>query len=272
MTTCQTAWPLIVAVGLLLPGPAAAQWLNEPTRGIPRTPDGKPNLAAPAPRTADGRIDLSGLWQAAPDPDGQRGGVEGIVAPKYMIDLTRDIPPSEVPFTPWARALYQARNDNSRRDNPQIYCLPAGVPRLNAYTHPYKIVQTRDLIVILYESMTTFRQVFLDGRALPKDPQPSWMGYSVGRWDGDVLVVESSGFNDQTWLDGAGHPHSDLMHLTERFVRRDFGHMDIEVVIDDPKAYTKPLRYTQRQDLQADTELLEFVCGENARSISDRLK
>ena len=271
MMLCRFACSTIAVVALLSM-PAAAQWLNEPTRGIPRTPDGKPNLSAPAPRGADGRIDLSGIWQPAPDPDGQRGGVEGIVAPKYLIDVTRDFPPSEVPFQPWARELFKARNDNFRRDNPLIRCLPAGVPRLNAYTHPYKIVQTPALVVVLYESMTTFRQIFLDGRQLPKDPEPSWMGYSVGRWDGNVLVVESAGFNDQTWLDGAGHPHSDAMHLTERFVRRDFGHMDIEIVIDDPKAYTKPLRYTQRQELQADTELIEYVCAENATSIRNRVQ
>ena len=262
----------VIAVMSLLTVPVTAQWLNEPTRGIPRTADGKPNLTAPAPRTADGRIDLSGIWQPMPDPRGRPGGVEGAVGPRYLIDVTVDYPPSEVPFQPWARDLYKSRNDNLRRDNPLIRCLPAGVPRLNAYTHPYKMVQTRDLVVVLYESMTTFRQIFVDGRQLPKDPEPAWMGYSVGRWDADVLVVESSGFNDQTWLDGAGHPHSDAMHLTERFVRRDFGHMDIEITIDDPKAYTKPLRYTQPQLLQADTELIEYVCGENSRTISDRLK
>jgi hypothetical protein len=141
------------------------------------------------------------------------------------------------------------------------------VPRLNAYTHPYKIVQTPELIVILYEAHTTFRQVFLDGREHPNDPQPSWMGYSIGRWDADVLVVETVGFNDQTWLDGSGHPHSEAMRLTERFRRRDFGHMNIEVVIDDPKAYTRPLTYTQPQELLADTELLEYVCAENAKEI-----
>ena len=140
------------------------------------------------------------------------------------------------------------------------------MPRLDSYTHPYKIVQTPDLIVILYESLTMFRQIFTDGRPHPEDPQPSWLGYSTGRWDGDVLVVETIGFNDKTWLDGSGHPHSEQMRLTERFRRTDFGHMDIEIVIDDPKAYKKPLRYTQPQNLLADTELLEYVC-ENAKEV-----
>jgi hypothetical protein len=172
-----------------------------------------------------------------------------------------------VPFQPWAEALYKQRAANRLRDNPMIRCLPAGVPRLDAYTHPYKIVQTPELIVVLYESQTMFRQIFLDGRELPKDPEPSWLGYSVGRWDGDVLVVDTIGFNDQTWLDGLGHPHSEAMRLTERFRRLNTGRMEIEVAIDDPKAYTRPLKYTQPQTLLPDTELLEYICEENAKSV-----
>jgi hypothetical protein len=201
------------------------------------------------------------------DGTDKAGGVEGIVAPRYLIDITRDLKPEEVPFQPWAAELYKKRNDNFRRDNPLIRCLPAGVPRLNAYTHPYKIVQTPELIVFLYEAATMFRQIFLDGRELPKDPQPSWMGYSVGRWDGDTLVIETVGFNDQTWLDGSGHPHSEDMRLTERITRRDFGHLDVAIVIDDPKTYTRPLSYVQPQVLLADTDLIEFVCAENAKEI-----
>jgi len=141
------------------------------------------------------------------------------------------------------------------------------VPRLNAYTHPYKIVQTPELIVVLYEAATMFRQIFLDGRQLPKDPQPSWMGYSVGRWDGDTFVIETVGFNDKTWLDGSGHPHSEDMRLTERITRRDFGHLDVAIVIDDPKTYTKALSYVQPQVLLPDTDLIEYVCAENAKEI-----
>lgn len=244
-----------------------AQWLNHPTRGLPRNPDGTPNLSAPVRRTLNGPPDLSGVWQPAPDATDPAGGIEGIVGPRYLIDVTRDFKPEDVPFQPWAEALYKQRNANFRRDNPLIRCLPAGVPRLNAYTHPYKIVQTPELIVILYESLTMFRQIFVDGREHPKDPQPSWMGYSIGRWEDDVLVVETIGFNDQTWLDGAGHPHSEEMRLTERFRRRDAGHMDIEIVIDDPKAYTKPLRYVQPQRLLPDADLIEYVCAENAKEV-----
>ena len=247
---CLTGMPVVIGT----------QWLDRRDARTPRRPDGSANLNAPAPRTADGKPDLSGVWQPAPDPTGTRGGIEGIIAPRYLVDITRDLKREDVPFQPPAAALYQERRDNSFRDNPLARCLPAGVPRLDAYTHPYKIVQTPELIVVLYESLTMFRQMFVDGRALPLNPEPAWMGYSVGRWVGNALVVETAGFNDKTWLDGSGHPHSEKMRLTERFVRRDFGHMDIEITIDDPVMYTQPLRYTQPQQLLPDTDLLEYVC------------
>ena len=178
-----------------------------------------------------------------------------------------DHAPADVPFLPWARKLYEERNARARIDNPLIKCLPAGVPRLIAYTHPYKIVQTPTLIVMLYESSMIFRQIFMDGRDHPVDPQPSWMGYSVGAWNGDTLIVETIGFNDQSWLDGSGHPHSEQMRVTERWTRRDFGHMDVDVIIDDPGAYAKPLTYVQPQELLPDTDLIEYVCAENAQPI-----
>jgi hypothetical protein len=257
----------MAAVLCLTCTPIAGQWLNQPTRGIPRTADGRADLSAPVPRTADGKPDLSGVWQPAADANDPAGGVEGIVGPRYLVDVTRDFKPGEVPFQPWAEALYKQRNDNFRRDNPLIRCQPAGVPRLDAYTHPYKIVQTPELVVVLYESSTMFRQIFLDGRQLPREPQPSWMGYSVGRWEGEALVVETIGFNDKTWLDGSGHPHSEEMRLTERFTRRDFGRMDIAITVDDPKAYTRPLSYVQPQRLLPDTDLIEYVCTENAKDV-----
>lgn len=248
-----------------------AQWPGVPPPGVPRTPDGRVDGAAAPPRTADGKPDLSGVWEPEPDPNGPRGGVENIVAPRYMVDITADLDPASVPFTPWAASLYKQRNDRARVDNPHIRCLPTGVPRLVAYRLPYKIVQTPGLIVVLYESGTMFRQIFMDGRQHPKDPQPTWMGYSVGTWQGDDLVVDTRGFNDQSWLDGAGHPHSDQMRVIERFSRRSVGTMDISVTIDDPRAYTRPLTYVQRQRLQPETELIEYVC-ENAKSISGGAK
>jgi hypothetical protein len=249
----------------LLSVQSSAQWIGYETKGIPRTADGKPNLSAPAPRTGDGKPDLTGVWQATSDPTDPAGGIEGTIAPKYMINILRDY--KVAPMTAWAAEIYKQRNDNKLQENPMIRCLPAGVPRLDAYTHPFKIVQTQDLIVILYESQTLFRQIFLDGRAHPQDPEPSWLGYSIGKWDGDVLVVETVGFNDKTWLDGTGHPHTDAMRLTERFRRRTVGSMEIEVVIDDPKAYTTQIRYVQSQALLADGELIEYICNENAKPV-----
>jgi hypothetical protein len=241
----------------------ASQWLGHPQPGVPIGADGKPRLDAPTPKTADGRPDLSGVWQSRSDASGQAGGIEGIVAPRYMIDLTIDMPDRDTLLRPAAAAIFKARGDNQYRDNPSILCLPLGVPRLDSYTHPFKIVQTPGLVVILYESQTLFRQIFTDGRPLPADPQPAWLGYSVGRWEGDTLVVRTAGFTDQTWLDGRGHPHSAAMKLTERFTRRNVGQMDIAITIDDPTMYTRPLTYTQTQQLLPEGELIEYVCNEN---------
>jgi hypothetical protein len=268
MSNQIAGWVAAVVLVLTSAGVSGAQWPAVPPRGLPRTSDGRLDLGAPPPRTGDGRPDMSGVWAPEPDPAGRAGGVEGIVAPRYMRNVTIDQKPDEVPFQPWAAALYKARNDRALVDNPHIRCLPTGVPRLVAYLTPYKIVQTPDLIVILYESGTIFRQIFMDGRAHPADPQPTWMGYSVGRWDGNELVVDTRGFNDQSWLDSDGHPHSAQMRVTERFTRRTVGQMDISVVIDDPGAYTRPLTYTQRVLLRPDTELIEYVC-ENAKPIGN---
>ena len=257
---------LVAVTLLLLAAPAQAQWLGYPAKHVPRNADGTPNLAAPAPRTPDGRIDLSGVWEAVDHPDDPAGGIEGVRSPKYMVNVMRDFN-GAVPFQPWAAELFKQRQANKLRDNPMIRCLPAGVPRLAAYSHPYKIVQTADLIVIMYESQTLFRQVFMDGRSHPADPEPTWLGYSIGKWDGDTLVVETIGFNDKTWLDGFGHPHSEGMKVTERFRRRDVGHMDIEVLIDDPKAYTQQIRYVQPQALLPDGDLIEYICNENAKPV-----
>jgi hypothetical protein len=251
---------------LLLVSSVQAQWFGYPDKRVPRNADGTPNLAAPPPRTADGRIDIAGVWQASDLQEGAPGGIEGTYSPKYMINVMRDFK-NGAPFQPWAAELFKQRQANKLRDNPSIHCLPLGVPRLVAYSHPYKIVQSPDLVVVLYESQTLFRQIFLDGRSHPKDAEPTWLGYSTGKWDGDTLVVETTGFNDKTWLDGLGHPHSDAMKVTERFRRRTVGQMDIDVVIDDPKAYTAPIRYTQPQELLPDSDLIEYVCNENAKPV-----
>jgi hypothetical protein len=228
--------------------PAAAQWLDYKAPGIPRLPDGKPNLAAPAPRTADGKPNLSGIW---------RGG-----GGRFDYDIAQGLKPEDI--QPWAEALRQERVRDFRKDSPLAHCFPVSVSFHNSRDLS-RIVQTPELIVVLYESPNSpHRVIFTDGRPLPKDPSPTWLGYSIGRWDGDTLVVESTGFNDKGWLDVGGHPNSEALRLTERYHRRDFGHMDLEMTIDDPKAFAKPFVLKMSKVLAPDTELLEDVC-ENER-------
>ncbi len=229
--------------------PLPAQWLDYKTPGIPRTPDGKPNLSAPAPRMPDGKPDLSGVWEHL-----------NARTTAYYLDKI------DIPWQPWAKALFQERTANNQKDNPESQCLPRGVPKADAFDI-HKIAQAPGLIVILYEYQTTFRQIFMDGRELPKDPNPTWMGYSVGHWEGDTLVTESNGFNGKAWLSGQGNPITDAARVTERMHRRDFGHMDVQITIDDPKAYTKPWTAELHPQLIPDTELLEFVCNENERDL-----
>jgi hypothetical protein len=231
---------------------APAQWLTYPSPGIPRLPDGKPNLSAPAPKAADGKPDLAGTWQPVPG---------------YTVNIARDLKPGEVPFQPWAETLYKHRVETEGREDPQARCVLSGVPRENVVPYPFKILNTPAAVVILYEALHSYRQIFTDGRPLPKNPNPAWMGYSVGHWDGDTFVVESSGFVGNNWLDNSGHPGTEALRLTERFHRRDFGHIDLQMTIDDPKAYTKPWM-VKLGFVLADTELIEYVCDENEKDVT----
>jgi hypothetical protein len=245
-----------VAFALLLPTDSLAQWLNYPTPGIPRTPDGKPNLVAPTPRTTDGKPDLSGVWR-------------GPGAGSYDRNVARDLKPSDI--QPWAEALYQQRVRDMGKNAPRANCLPDPFP----YYHMVdlaRFIQAPGVIAILYQGTTNsvHRTVFTDGRKLPVDPNPTWMGYSVGHWDGDTLVVDTAGFNDRSWLDIEGHPHTEALHITERFRRRNFGHMDLEMTIDDPKAFTRPFSFKIDKTLVPDTDLLESVC-ENDTSVPHML-
>ncbi len=242
---------LIALVLIVLCVPLPGQWLDYPSPGIPRTPDGKPNLKAPAPHTLDGKPDLSGLWQKSAD--------------KYFNNIAADLKPGEV--QPWAEALYQKRKPDFGKDSMETVCLPDG-PVYG--TTPYidsKFIQTPALLVILNGDLT-YRQIFMDGRKLEKDPNPSWMGYSVGHWEGDTLVVESAGYNDRTWLDGDGHPHTEALRTTERYRRSDFGHMELQITLDDPGAFVKPWTVTMNLELAPDTEILEYVCNENEKDRS----
>jgi len=241
----------LAVVASLLSTTADAQWLNHPTPGTPRLGDGKPNLAAPPPRTADGKPDLSGVWRGA--------------APLYRFNIAQDLESEDI--QPWAEALFLQRVRDSRKDSPLARCLPVSIPFHNFFNLT-QIVQTPGLIVILYESPNSpHRMVFTDGRELPKDPNPTWLGYSIGRWEGDTLVITSAGFNDKAWLDTAGHPATESLRITERLRRRDFGHMDFEMTIDDPKVWTRPFTIKKERLLAPDTDLLEDVC-ENEKDVA----
>jgi putative oxidoreductase len=250
MKAQRTALATIAA--LLVSGVAQAQWVNRPTPGIPRLPNGKPNLNAPAPpRLPDGHPDLSGIWDVG--------------AMTYFHDLAAGLKGDDAPqLTPWAAGLQKGRRDRSHVDDPYTYCMPLGVPRQN-HRSPFKIVQTPPMTIFLHESFVgnTFRQIFTDGRPLPKlsETEPAWLGYSVGRWEGDVFVVESIGFRDKGWLSAnMAYPNSDALHVVERWRRVDFGHLEETVTIDDPKAYVKPWTNKIILTLQADTEILDSYC------------
>ena len=236
----------------LIASSSAAQWLELPTPGIPRTPDGKPDLTAPAPKTRDGKPDLSGMWAREGDD-------------RYYNNAAADLKPADV--KPWAQALYERRLADLGRDSMEVQCLPLGPAAITTSFFDFKFIQTPSVIVILIEDLT-YRQIHLDGRQLPKDPNPSWMGYSVGRWDGDTLIVETSGFTERSWLDYDGHPHTEALRMTERYRRRDFGHLDVKVTFDDPGAYTRPWTVSLPMELFPDTELLEAVCRENEKSLA----
>ncbi len=249
---------------VLISLPAAAQWTNIPNKNVPRLATGKPNLSAPAPKTSEGKADLSGVWWVR--PDGAENAVSGL-PPKYLLNLGADLKPGEMTMLPWAAAFTREQFMALGKNHPVSKCLPPGVPLSYTTPVPFKIVQTADLVVILYEYSNSFRQVFMDGRALPSDPQPTWVGYSIGRWDGDALVVETAGFNDKTWLDGVGHPHTEALRVTERLHRRDFGHLEMQITIDDPKAYVKPWTAAIPAELLTNTDVMEYVCNENEKSL-----
>jgi hypothetical protein len=237
--------PAVIAASLLsLVVPAQAQWLNYKTPGIPRTADGKPNLSAPAPRMANGKPDFSGLWRTDNSTSAEVGKAMDAIKPQ-----------------PWAAILAKKRKEELFKDAPGVLCLPPG-PLVDLGVG--RVVQTPNLLLMLFDG-TLYREVFLDGRDLPKDPNPDWMGYSTGHWDGDTLVVESIGFNDRTWLDNEGHPHTEALRVTERFRRPDFGHLDVVKTLADPGALLEPWTVPFKFEFDADTEPIEYVCNENER-------
>jgi hypothetical protein len=260
-----TAISSVLALATLIGTSGEAQWLNHPTPGIPRTADGKPDLSAPAPRTADGKPDLSGLW-ATPC-------LSCSADQRLFFDLAKGLPPSEVRMTPWAAAIQQQRQRRAHVDDPFGYCLPPGVPRIYFVVGTFRILPSPAITAFLHETAAglMFRQVFTDGRSLPTVTEPTWLGYSVGHWDGDTFVIETTGFKDRGWLDTEiGRPHSDALRVRERLQRKDFGHIDVSITIEDPKAFLKPWTVTTTLTFQADTEILEAFCDNHDKTMEHR--
>src|SRR5688572_4730018 len=262
---------LILVAIVLAPALTAGQWLKYPTDGIPRKADGTPNLAAPAPRLADGRPDLTGLWHAS-NPNRCVPGTGQFVECGAEIggsplggNLGRNLP-GGLPYLPHAAKLMATRHADDSRDDPHVRCLPDNPPRHWTLPHLTKAIHNPRLLVLLYEVNAMYRQVFIDGRPFPEDMNPTWNGYSVGRWEGETLVVETRGFRDDLWIDTWGSPMSDVAKMTERIRRPNFGTLQIEVTIDDPKNYTRPFTVQLTQDLEPDTELVDEFCIENEKS------
>jgi hypothetical protein len=266
---------LFATASLMLPSSAPAQWVNYRDPSTPRTRDGKPNLSAKPPRTRDGKPDLSGIWQPEGAPKAVlsrffKDGVNGLGEDDpniYFINMLNDYPFENPPMTPSAAAIFHARAAGMGRDHPAVRCAPWGMPAVDTEPSPSKIVQTPGVTYILYEENMSHRQIYTDGRKHTPDPQPTWLGYSVGKWDGDVFVVDTVGFNDLSWLDAFGHPHSEDMKITERFHRIDFGHTELQITVDDPKSYTKPISVKFGLRLLPDTDLIESFCTENEKDV-----
>ena len=249
---------------------AQAQWFDYPSAGIPRLADGAADLQASTPLTPDGVPDFSGLWIAAArradDCPDEASCITQVDLPADQINIARSLPDG-LPYQSWAAALVAERSGRNSIDDPHARCLPPNFPRAYSFPQYYKIVQTPGLMVMLHEFNASYRQIFLDGRPLPEDPNPYWNGYSVGHWEGATLVVESTGYRDDLWLDLRGNPLTEAAHVTEKMTRRDFGHLDIELTIDDPKAYTRPWTVVLSNEVVVDTDLVEEICLENEQDV-----
>jgi hypothetical protein len=255
-----------IGLALLTAVCAQAQWHNQKMAGAPRNPDGTINMTGPAPPRVNGKPDLSGIWQVQAEPRGP--GLFGLgESPnsKYFRNILSDFKPNEQPLTPYGQEVFRKRQQAGSGAAQGLNCLPDGTPHADLLPEPFKIIQTPNQLIILYEVETTFRQIFTDGRKHPVDPSPTWMGYSVGRWEGDTMVIDSMGFNDLGWLDAGGHPHSEEMRVEERFRRRDYGHLELDITITDPKIYTQPIKFSVVQELLPDTDLFEHYCVENEK-------
>jgi hypothetical protein len=244
--------------------PLRAQWLKYPTANVPRTPAGLPDLEAPAPRTPDGKPDFSGMWDIEHNRPCPADGCADLYVGLEFTNIGSTLK-GGLPYLPWAAAITKKRTQDLRLEDPNSFCLPIGIVRMHTMPLLKKVMQSPGLIAILYEHQVTYRQIFTDGRPMPVDPNPSWTGYSSGTWEGDTLVVHSIGFRDGIWLDANGSPLSPDAHITERFRRVNFGKMEIELTVDDLKAYRTPWTVKLNQFIVLDTDLLDYVCTENER-------
>jgi hypothetical protein len=264
----RRCWPLVaVALAILASsssGPAAAQWLNNKTAGVPRTADGKVDMAAPAPRMTDGKPDFSGIWTAGDRAKGEDVASDGndIGTSRQMANIGVDIP-GGLPYQPWLVPIVKERTANLAIDDPHIRCLPDNFLRAYGLPHLLKFVHKPDLLVVLNEMNAGYRQVFADARPLPEDPNPTWQGYSSAKWSGDTLVIDTIGLRDDTWIDWNGSVLTEKAKVREEIQRPDFGHLVIKVTVDDPKAYTKPWTVTLKERIVVNAELIDEICLEN---------
>jgi hypothetical protein len=248
------------------------QWLHHPTAGVPKKADGSPNLTAPAPRLPDGKPDFSGIWHTARripcTPELGRFiqcGLE-IGGSPLALNLGQDLPGGALPYQPWAAEIVKQRKADNSLDDPHVRCLPDSPPRPWLMPHLTKAVHTPKLLVLLYEVNAMYRQIFIDGRSLPQDPNPGWNGYSTAKWEGDTLVVQTAGFRDDLWIDMSGSFMSEAAKLTERIRRPNYGTLELEITVDDPKVYTRPWTVKLTQGIELDTELIDEFCLENEKS------
>ena len=256
----------LVMISSAIAAPLSAQWLHYPTPGVPRLANGSPNLEAPAPRTADGKPDFSGIWEPEMNRPCPPEGCADMKVPQEFVNIgwgLKDGPP----YQAWAAEARKTRMEHNGKDDPVSRCLPGGIVKLHTTPQLRKIVQVPGLLVTLNEMDATYRQIFTDGRPLPQIDMPSFKGYSTGRWDGDTLIVETVGFNDGMWLDRSGSPVTDAAKITERFRRVNYGTMEIDITIDDAKAYTRPWTIKLVHKIVLDTDLIDYMCVENEKDI-----
>lgn len=262
---------LALAAATAVPAIVLAQWISHPTADAPRTADGRVDMTAPAPRLPDGRPDFSGIWRPF-NPTRCKPGTGQFVecgselgGSPLAFNIGGTIP-GGLPYQPWAAALVKARSADDSRDDPHVRCLPDNPPRTWTLPHLTRAIHTPKLLALLYEVNAMYRQIFIDGRALPDDPTPAWNGYSTARWDGDTLVVQTAGFRDDLWLDMSGSPMSNAATMIERIRRPNYGTLEIELTVDDPKVYTRPWTVALTQSIAIDMELIDEFCLENEKS------